>query len=92
MRFSAYTDMGAGRKISVTWPTSTQCRRSSPIRFKCPFSQAVSPITPCVRKLRPFLISRQKSPLRGTLVSDPTEGYPFAPCVSHALPPQPVWR
>ena len=76
----------------MTWPTSIQCRRSSPIRFKCRFSRVVSRIMPCVRKPLRFLISPQKLPLRGTLVSDPTEGYPFAPPVSHALPPQQVWR
>ena len=55
----------------MTWPTSTPCRPSSPIRFKCPFSRAGSRTMPCVRKLLHFLISPQRSPLRGTLVSDP---------------------
>lgn len=76
----------------MTWLTSIQCRRSSPIRYKCPFSRAGSLTMPCVRKLLRFLISPQKLPLRGTLVSDPRRATRFAPSVSHALSPQQVWR
>lgn len=60
---------GAPRKISATWGTSILCRRSSPIRFKCPFSQEASRILPCVRKHQHSLILLQRLPLRGMLVS-----------------------